>query len=221
MGAAATYAAKAQPSNTTTSRQTQNVDLFSSSEPVAQQPKKTLDLFGAKEDDDDDFNPRGSSDTKNANGDFGDFESAFGSTTTSNNHSSKSNGSDGFADFSTAFGANNSSSTKLPAPPTPPPSTESSSIDLFGGPDTSNSLGGVSLQGPSSNIDLLGGLVMNNQPPPLMGVAPTMGAMMGVAPPSQQNDLFGTPVMLGGQFQQQSVQQSPMLGTLSKDKLFK
>ena len=221
MGAAATYAAKAQPSNTTTSRQTQNVDLFSSSEPVAQQPKKTLDLFGAKEDDDDDFNPRGSSDTKNANGDFGDFESAFGSTTTSNNHSSKSNGSDGFADFSTAFGANNSSSTKLPAPPTPPPSTESSSIDLFGGPDSSNSLGGVSQQGPSSNIDLLGGLVMNNQPPPLMGVAPTMGAMMGVAPPSQQNDLFGTPVMLGGQFQQQSVQQSPMLGTLSKDKLFK
>ena len=199
--------------------------FFSSSDDtIAQQPKsKTIDLF-ANQDDDDDFNPRGTGDTMNANnnpnGDFGDFESAFGTsgnTNVSNNKAASSmitnttaigtgnNGGDGFADFSSAFGSGSnpttpSSSSRLPAPPTPPPTATNppSSIDLFGGASTSAS-------GPSSNLDLLGGLVMNN-PPPLMGMPP-MGSGGAMASPVHQittqlpttnNDLFGAPVMMMG-----------------------
>ena len=72
----------------------------------------------------DDFNPRDGQDSANANGDFGDFESAFGESTKTSN-----NGGDGFADFSSAFGSGGgagASDTKEFA--------KSTSLDLMGGP---------------------------------------------------------------------------------------
>lgn len=209
LGAAAKYAAsqatsQGRPSKAATTQQ--NVNLFDDQPVQQQQPQKNVDLFNAVGEEDD-FNPRGtnSKSDANANGDFGDFESAFGgsSTSVSNNHtnggSNNGGAAQGFvADFSTAFGST-TPSANLPAPPTPPPSEN---VDLFGGGAASN----PAPQGPSSNIDLLGGLVMNN-PPPLMG----MGSMGAMSQPQPQNDLFGTPVMsFGGQTQPQ---QPPMLVT--------
>ena len=216
LGAAATYAAQAKPvQNQPPVKAQTNVDLFGNGDQLVQQPpKKSVDLFNAE---DDDFNPRGGakSGDANANGDFGDFESAFGGGNGSNNHttSSAANGSAFKADFANAFGSSTTStSSKLPGPPTPPPTAAASdSIDLFGG-----SSGPSMTQGPSSNLDLLGGLVMNN-PPPLMGVAPPMGG--GAMTPmgnQQQNDLFGGPtpvMMLGGQQSTQEPKQPPMLVT--------
>lgn len=102
-------------------------------------PKNDLleDIFSSSGEQPDDFDPRGSTtaSTSNANGDFGDFSSAFGSASNNNNGDAKN---DDFADFSTAFGDTKS---------LPPVSAQ---VDLLGGDTVSQ------LSKPA--FDLMGGL---------------------------------------------------------------
>ena len=208
LGAAAAFASAAPPSEKP--KPQSNIDLFGTDQdqPVQQQPpsKSSVNLFDDGNDlDEDDFNPRSSSDpSTNANGDFGNFEAAFGDNSTNN---VVGNG-DSFADFSSAFGSsgNNGGPTSLPAPPTPPPAD--SNLDLMGGGG-----GPVNTSGPSgasgSNLDLLGGLMMSDPvgapsgglggPPPLIGMSggPTsLPPMMG-APVQQPLFNQAMPVMGG------------------------
>jgi len=200
LGAAAAFAGTAATQEKPKA-QSNTIDLFGDQEPVQQQPpsKSSVNLFG-DDNDEDDFNPRSSDTGTNANGDFGNFEAAFGGGESSA-PASAGNGADSFADFSSAFGGNSGPSS-LPAPPTPPPA--SSNVDLMGG------TGSVSSGAPGSNLDLLGGLDMgggapmmsNNAgaPPPLIGMSsgPTsLPPIMG-APQPMFNQFNQGPVM-GGQ----------------------
>ena len=213
LGAAAAFASASASAPSEKPKPQSNIDLFGTSDqdPVQQQPpsKSSVNLFDDGNDDlgEDDFNPRSSADhTTNANGDFGNFEAAFGDNST-NNVTTGNGGTDSFADFSSAFGSsgNNGGPTSLPAPPTPPPAA-ASNLDLMGGgPSNTSGPSGAS----RSNLDLLGGLMMSDPvgapsglggPPPLIGMSggPTsLPPMMGG--PVQQQSLFNQamPVMGG------------------------
>jgi len=204
LGAAAAFAASSSMTQAKPKPQS-NIDLFGDQEPVQQQPpSKSVNLFGDNDEDQDDFNPRSSDTATNANGDFGNFEAAFGGDgPQATVASSSGNGGDSFADFSSAFG--NSGPTSLPAPPTPPPAS-SSNVDLMGGPVSSATENpGVS----GSNFDLLGGLVMGGAPmmssnggapPPLIGMSsgPTsLPPMMGAPQPMfNQGPVMGGSMMM-------------------------
>jgi len=210
LGAAAAFAATASSTTTTTQAKPKpqsNIDLFGDQEPVQQQPpSKSVNLFGDNDEDPDDFNPRSSDTATHANGDFGNFEAAFGG-----NGAQATTATDSFADFSSAFG--NSGPTSLPAPPTPPPAS-SSNVDLMGGPASSATENpGAS----GSNFDLLGGLVMGGAPmmssnggapPPLIGMSsgPTsLPPMMGAPQP-----MFNQGPVMGG-----SMMAAPMMNMAS------
>ena len=203
LGAAASLAASA--SSKPVQKPTSQMDLFGvSDEPVQEQPKTSqsaVNLFGGNDLDEDDFNPRSGSDSANANGDFGNFESAFGDQAkpAGLNSSASSANTDSFADFSSAFGGQSSSgvpSGSLPAPPTPPPG--GSNFDLMAPAPVAATSAAA-----SSNFDLLGGLVMSSsQPPPLVGLTSNFPpSTMDQAPQSMPSDLFQNPMgnmMQGG-----------------------
>ena len=210
LGAAANLAQQGNSKSNHVQKQqpTSQIDLFGVSEelPVSSRTgsavSKSVNLFDDDEEEDD-FNPRqtaSGSDSANANGDFGNFESAFGETGKSKTNNGGS-GTDSFADFSSAFGAGGIVSggggpSSLPAPPTPPPG---SNFDLMAGPSSTPATSGASGSS-SSNFDLLGGLVMSTgvqpqQPPPLVGFGghqnsfpPT--AASAAAPQSMPTNLF-------------------------------
>lgn len=200
LGAAASLAASTKPP---VQKPTSQIDLFGvSDEPVQEQPKTSqsaVNLFGGNDLDEDDFNPRSGSDSANANGDFGNFESAFGDQAKpAGNSSASSANTDSFADFSSAFGGQSGSSgvpsSSLPAPPTPPPG--GSNFDLMAPAPA------AAPAAASSNFDLLGGLVMSSSgPPPLVGLTSNFPpSTMDQAPQSMPADLFQNPMnmMQGG-----------------------
>ena len=178
LGAAAAFASAGNSVTTNNQKPKQSsLDLFGEpepeTEPVENQQQQSVNLFGG--DDEDDFNPRGEQDSANANGDFGDFENAFGEES-----AQKSNNGDSFADFSSAFGTTSGSTTSaLPGPPTPHPSQSSSNLELIGSSVNPGNNPG------SSNVDLLGGLLGSSSasggPPPLVGMSSLMGNSAGTS----------------------------------------
>lgn len=204
LGAAASFAAQASNNPPKAKEQPNAFDLFgepnAGAPPVAAASQSSVNFLGGEADDEDDFNPRGS-DSANANGDFGNFEAAFGEAS-SNNGATTNNGTDSFADFSSAFGATGAEQAASASVPRPP-SRGAQDLDLMG------SGGGGGFTSSASNMDLLGGLVMNNAaPPPLVGMSSLGGSG---AMSSMNSQLFNQPTVMDSPAHQFGP--SPMLMT--------
>ncbi|XP_032685910.1 telomere length regulation protein TEL2 homolog [Odontomachus brunneus] len=179
LGAAANYG-KEQSNNSTSTQQTNNLS------PVNQQKTKNdilNEIFESQSDnsgklDDDDFNPRASTQSyiqpQNANLDFGDFTSAFNNS--SANAKSK-DGNDEFADFTSAFNA-----VTLSGPPNQPqsqislmgvtipgvnsPTSNNANITMYANTQTAFTGSGAAPQNSKTSNDLFDSLSpqsLNNQ----------------------------------------------------------
>ncbi len=183
LGAAATFAQQPQPPSNPPQQakpppQQSNVDLlFGGGEAAPTHASAGLDLTS------DAFGPRETESNGGANGDFGDFSSAFGD----GGKQQAVVASDEFADFSSAFNSDNAHQVDgeraaaadllaaLPAAPSVVDNTQkvaSASTDLLG---------------PSSSIDLLGGLDLSAFPAP--APAPAAAAEMS-------NPMMSLPTLL-------------------------
>lgn len=138
--------------------------------------------------------PSASNTDVNANGDFGDFTSAF----TDNGAGNSGRNDEGFADFSSAFNSNNSSDT-IPSSSGSAdlfaslPASSTSHVDLMGGLGSAPS--GLSASSNAmdllSGLDLGGGGLASNAPAPTFH---TSNNMMGASsnPSSGFHDLIGS-----------------------------
>ena len=150
LGAAATYA-----QNAAAAQPTPAAAAAPAAAPVQQNKQLIDDLFNTSNGTEDDFDPRGGSSAPSggANGDFGNFSTAFG-----NSDAAAAPEGDGFADFSSAF----TPASGGAAPPAEPAAASSNSLsdDLFASlPATSNNTPAFQPARPPSNpsFDLFGG----------------------------------------------------------------